>query len=70
MDLKKERESLIAQRDNAYSVYQQTIGAIALIDHLIEEESKKIPEVKDHLTLNEFKDMVGATEAEIVPVEQ
>jgi hypothetical protein len=62
MDFKKERDNMIAQRDNAFAVYQQTIGAIALLDHLIsEEESPK----KDSLTVDEFKEIIGAKEVEL-----
>lgn len=63
-DLKKERESLIAQRDNAFSVYHQSLGAIALIDYLIEEEKKS----ERSVTLDEFKDAIGAKSVEVVPL--
>jgi hypothetical protein len=62
MDLKKEKESLISQRDNAFAVYQQTIGAIALIDALLAEETPSVTE-------KEFKELVGAKEVEFIPVE-
>ncbi len=56
MDLKKEREQLVAQRDNAFAVYHQAIGAIALLDVLIGAEEEK------SLTLNELKELTGASE--------
>jgi hypothetical protein len=37
----------MAQRDNAYAVYQQSIGALALLDALIAEEEKKAITVED-----------------------
>ena len=35
-DLKKQRESILQQRDNAFSAYYQTLGALALLDHFLE----------------------------------
>jgi len=58
MDLKKERQNLIAQRDNAFSVYHQTIGAIALLDLLIAEQEEK------GITLEELREMTGAVSIE------
>ena len=63
MDLNQERAGLIAQRDNAYAVYQQAIGAIAFIDALLESQKK------NSLTLSEVKDALGAKEiGDVVPV--
>lgn len=61
MDFKKERANLIAQRDNAFAVYHQAIGALTLIDILINEP-------KDQLTMDEFKDMIGAKSIEVEKV--
>lgn len=41
MDFETERTNLIAQRDNAYMVYQQAIGAIALLDAIIASQPAK-----------------------------
>lgn len=41
MDLKQERASLIAQRDNALSVFNQAVGAISLIDALLAEAKEE-----------------------------
>lgn len=56
MDLEKERASLTAQRDNAYMVYQQAIGALALLDAIVKSQKAK----KDSITIEQFKDMIGA----------
>ena len=56
MNLRKERENLIAQRDNAFAIYHQTIGAISLLDALIKEQEEK------GITLEELKEMTGAKE--------
>ncbi len=36
-DLKKQRESILKQRDNSFAVYQQAVGALMLLDHLLSE---------------------------------
>lgn len=59
--LKKKREDIIRQRDNAFAVHQQAVGALTLIDHLIELEEKE-----DGLTLDELASALGADSAEIV----
>jgi len=56
MDLQKERASLVAQRDNAFAVYHQAIGAISLLDALIAEQ----PE--DALTVEDVGKLLGAKE--------
>lgn len=58
MDFKKEHQNLIAQRDNAFAIYQQTIGAIALLDVLIKEQEEK------GITLDELKELTGAVSIE------
>lgn len=58
--LKQKRESIVQQKDNAFAVHQQAIGALTLIDHLIELEQK------DSLTLDELASALGADSAEIV----
>lgn len=37
-ELKTLKESLVSQRDNALAAFQQAVGAIQLIDHLLEKE--------------------------------
>lgn len=59
MDFKKEREGLISQRDNAFAIFQQAIGAITLLDAIIAEEERK------SLTVNELEELVGAKLASI-----
>ena len=56
MDLQAERQQLIAQRDNAFAVYHQAVGAIQLIDHLIAQQEQPA------LTLPELKEALGAAE--------
>lgn len=68
MDLKylmAKREDIIRQRDNAYAVNQQAVGALALIDHLIQTAK----ESKDSLTLDELAEALGAESAELVSAE-
>lgn len=60
--LKQKREDIIRQRDNAFAVYQQAIGALTLIDHLIELEQKD----QEGLSLEELASTLGADNAEIV----
>jgi hypothetical protein len=61
--LAEKKELLIKQRDNALAVYQQAIGALALLENLepLAEGSR------DAMTLNEFAQSIGADSAEIVP---
>lgn len=59
------RAEIVAQRDNAFAINQQAIGALMLIDHLL----AKAEECKDSLTLDEFAKSMGADSAEILPVE-
>lgn len=61
--LAEKKELLIKQRDNALAVYQQAIGALALIENLEPFAEGK----RDALTLNEFAQSIGADSAEIVP---
>lgn len=63
-DLKKERESLEAQRLNALAVMNQAVGALALLDHLIERLDKPLDVVAD---ADALKDRLGADEIEIIP---
>lgn len=63
--LLSKRDDIIRQRDNAFAVHQQAIGALALLDHLIQSAE----ETKDSLTLDELADALGADSAEIMPVE-
>ena len=59
------RENAIKQRDNAFAVNQQAIGAIAILDHLIQLADEN----KDSLTLDELAEALGADSAEISPIE-
>jgi hypothetical protein len=63
--LLKQRDDIVRQRDNAFAVHQQAVGALTLIDHLIsvaDQSEKGMP-------LEEFQKAVGADSAEIVKVE-
>lgn len=62
-DLKKQREGIVQQKDNAFAVYQQAVGALALLDHFISQMEQ--PE-KDALSLNELASALGADSAELV----
>ena len=57
------REDIIRQRDNAFAVHQQAVGALTLLEHLIELASK------DSLTLDELANALGADSAEISPLD-
>lgn len=57
------REDIIRQRDNAFAVNQQAIGALALIDYLIQLIDKS----NDSLTLDDLANALGADSAEIMP---
>lgn len=59
------REDIIRQRDNAFAVYQQAIGALTLLDHLIQLASEQ----QTDLTLDELAQALGAESAEISPLE-
>jgi|LakMenEpi03Aug12_release.lakeMendotaPanAssembly.Ray.scaffolds.fasta_scaffold00600_36 hypothetical protein len=58
------KEDIVRQRDNAFAVHQQAIGALALIDHLIELATDE-----DGLSLDELAKSLGADSAEISPIE-
>lgn len=58
------KEDIVRQRDNAFAVHQQAIGALALIDHLIE-----LANDEDGLSLDELAKSLGADSAEISPIE-
>lgn len=60
--LKQKREDIIRQKDNAFAVYQQAIGALMLIDHLIELESAEHQE----MSLGDLASALGADSAEII----
>lgn len=59
------KEDIIRQRDNAFAVHQQAVGALALIEHLIELAGDE----KDSMTLDELAESLGAESAEISPIE-
>ena len=54
MDLAKERQSLVAQRDNALAVYHQAVGAISFIDAMLESQKS--------MTIGELGEVLGAKE--------
>ena len=59
------RDDIVKQRDNAFAVHQQAVGALTLLDHLIELAG----DTKDSLTLDELANALGADSAEISPLE-
>lgn len=62
-DLKKQRENIVQQKDNALAVYNQSVGALMLLDHLISQLEQ--PQ-KDALSLDELASALGADSAELV----
>lgn len=54
MDLQKERINLVTQRDNAFAVYHQAIGALSLLDALVAEMPNK-----SSLTIEDLESMTG-----------
>jgi hypothetical protein len=60
--LAAKKELLIKQRDNALAIYQQAVGALALIENL----EPYAEDQKQAMTLEEFAQSVGAESAEIV----
>ena len=62
-EMKKQRDSIIQQRDNAFAVYNQSVGALMLLDHLISQTEQP---AKDALSLNELASALGADSAELV----
>lgn len=63
--LAEKKELLIKQRDNALAVYQQAVGALALIENL----EPHAEDQNDAMTLEELARSVGADSAEIVSTE-
>lgn len=61
--LAEKKELLIKQRDNALAIYQQAVGALALIENLETHAEGQ----REAMTLQEFAQSVGADSAEIVP---
>lgn len=59
------RDDIIKQRDNAFAVHQQAVGALSLLEYLIQLADEN----KDGLTLNELAQALGADSAEISPLE-
>ena len=57
------RDDIVKQRDNAFAVHQQAVGALALLEHLIQLAD----ESKDGLTLDELAEALGADSAEMMP---
>lgn len=62
-DLRKQREHIVQQRDNALAVYNQSVGALMLLDHIISQIEQ--PQ-KDALSLDELASALGADSAELV----
>jgi hypothetical protein len=51
------------QKQDHFAVYQQAIGAISALQHLKEKLAEK-----DHLTMEEFENLVGGKVEAIDPV--
>jgi len=64
-ELRKQRENILQQRDNAFAVYNQSVGALMLLDHLISQSEQP---AKDALSLDELASAIGADSAELVEV--
>lgn len=62
--LKEKREMTIRQRDHALSLYQQSIGALTILDHLIELDT-----AENGIPIQDFASALGADSAEVVKVE-
>ena len=60
--LLQQRENIIQQRDNAFAVHQQAVGALALVEHLITVADQQ----EEGMPLEEFAKAMGADGAEIV----
>jgi len=59
------REDIIRQRDNAFAVHQQAVGALSLLDHLIHLAG----DGEDSMTLEKLAEALGAESAELSPIE-
>lgn len=57
--LREMLETLKKQRDEHFAVYQQAVGAIGVIEHMLRS--------KDHLTTEELGDLVGGKVEAIEP---
>lgn len=62
--LLQQKENITKQRDGALAVYQQAVGALALVEHLISVVDR------DGMPLEEFAKAIGADSAEIAEVSQ
>lgn len=62
--LLQQRDNIIKQRDNAFMVYQQAVGALTLVEYLV----KAADQNENGMPLEEFAKAVGADTAEIVKV--
>lgn len=58
--LREMLETLKKQRDEHFAVYQQAVGAIGVIEHMLKS--------KDHITTEELGELVGGTVEAIEPV--
>ena len=58
-DLKKERESLLAQQANALAVYNQATGALAVIDMLLAKIAPPAP-VAAEMTEDQLREAIVA----------
>lgn len=61
--LNEKRTLLEGQKQDAFAVFNQAIGAIGVIDHL-----KTLINEKDHLTISELEKAVGGKVESIDPV--
>jgi hypothetical protein len=62
----EKRASIVSQRDNALAVYHQAVGALALVDHLIEMADQ----IENGMSLETFAEAINADGAEIVDLKQ
>jgi hypothetical protein len=56
-------KTITQQRENAFAIYHQAVGALGLAEHL-----KAMLTEKDHLTLDELGQAVGGKVEAIEPV--
>ena len=53
-ELRKQRENILQQRDNAFAVYNQSVGALMLLDHLLSQSEQP---AKDALSLEVLRSL-------------
>lgn len=59
--MKKQRDQLVLQRDNAFAAFQQATGALVLLDHLL---SQSVNETASEDAANSAKSEEETTSAE------